>query len=53
MNTNSNKEINYPEKILNFHAITEYHDEEQALKFLEKANWDEGVIYIITLITLI
>ena len=35
MNTNSNKEINYPEKILNFHAITEYHDEEQALKFLE------------------
>ncbi len=42
MNTDS-KEIDYSLKISNFQAMTENYNEELSLKYLEQANWDEGV----------
>ena len=36
-------EINYDEKIQNFQLITENHDHEIAMNYLQKNNWDEAV----------
>jgi len=41
---NTHKDIDYAEKISNFHAMTENYNEELSLKYLERANWDEAVI---------
>ena len=36
-------EINYQDKFSNFQAITENHDPDVAMKYLQEANWDENV----------
>lgn len=36
-------EINYDEKICNFQAITENYDNEIAMNYLTRHNWDETV----------
>ena len=37
------EEIDYTVKIQNFLAMTETGDEEEAMKYLEEANWDETI----------
>lgn len=39
-------EIDYSEKILNFLALTDNYNEEIALNYLTKTNWDETVSLI-------
>ena len=38
--------IDYSEKLQTFMAITENNNQEIALNYLQKANWDETVYYI-------
>ena len=38
-------DINYQVKFANFQAITDNHDPDIAMKFLQEANWDENVFY--------
>jgi len=38
-----NKEIDYTEKLLNFKMITETHNDDIALKYLQQNSWDEAV----------
>ncbi len=41
---NSN-EINYHEKIRNFQIMTDNNNEQIALDYLSRSNWDESVIF--------
>lgn len=41
--------IDYTEKIRTFQAIVDNYNEEIALNYLTKANWDETVNYIINI----
>ena len=43
----NDSEINYNEKIKNFQVMTDNHNEQIALDFLTKNNWDESVRVII------
>jgi hypothetical protein len=39
----NNSEINYQEKLKNFQAMTDSHNEAVALDYLSRCNWDESV----------
>ncbi len=43
----NSSEINYQEKIKNFQVMTDNHNEQFALDYLTKNNWDESVKYIL------
>lgn len=43
----NSSEINYQEKIKNFQVMTDNHNEQVALDYLTKNNWDESVNIIL------
>jgi hypothetical protein len=42
----NNSEINYHEKLKNFQVMTDNHNEQVAMDYLTKNNWDESVLLI-------